>query len=184
MPSPTPAEVKVWDPLIWIVHWSTVTGVSVAWLFTEGRIHDAAGYAVLGLMTLRILWRFVGPWHARFANFVANPRTVLEYARLLCSKQKPRHIGHNPLGGWMIIVLLATGITTSLSGWLYTTDSFWGIEWVERIHALFAYLLLVLIALHVFGVTFTSIRQRENLVAAMFHGRKRTEAANKSGGPR
>ena len=82
----------------------------------------------------------------------------------------------------MIVALLAAGITTSLSGWLYTTDAFWGIAWVERIHVSSAYLLLALAALHVAGVIFTSIRQRENLIAAMLHGRKRVLDNEKSEG--
>jgi cytochrome b len=74
----------------------------------------------------------------------------------------------------MIVALLATGSAVSLSGWLYTTDAFWGIAWVEQMHVLLAYLLLVLAAVHVAGVIFTTVRHRENLVAAMFHGRKRS----------
>ena len=81
----------------------------------------------------------------------------------------------------MIIALLATGLAASLSGWLYTTDAFWGLAWVEEIHVFFANLLLILAALHIVGVVFTSFRQHENLIAAMLHGRKRSEAEDKSG---
>jgi cytochrome b len=38
--------------------------------------------------------------------------------------------------------------------------------------------LLVLVSLHVIGVVATSIRQRENLVAAMLYGRKRGPAGD------
>jgi cytochrome b len=167
------AELKIWDPLVRLVHWSMVASVSIAWLVTEGRIHDAAGYVLLALIAVRILWGVLGPQHARFASFVVAPRAVLQYARQLRASAEPRYLGHNPLGGWMIVALLATGAAASLSGWLYTTDRFWGIAWVEQVHVMFAYLLLALAACHVAGVIFTSIRQRENLIAAMFHGRKR-----------
>ena len=173
MPGPNGSDLKVWDPLVRLIHWSMVASVAVAWLVTEGRIHDAAGYALLALIAFRILWGFVGPDHARFASFVKTPRTVLQYTKQLYAGHEPRHIGHNPLGGWMIMALLATGLAASLSGWLYTTDAFWGLAWVERIHVFFAYLLLVLAALHIVGVVFTSFRQRENLIASMLHGRKR-----------
>jgi len=180
MPGPNGSDLKVWDPLVRLIHWSMVASVAVAWLVTEGLIHDAAGYTLLALIALRILWGFVGPDHARFASFVTTPRTVLQYAKQLCVGNEPRHIGHNPLGGWMIMALLATGLAASLSGWLYTTDTFWGLAWVERIHVFFAYLLLVLAALHIVGVVFTSFRQRENLIASMLHGRKQVEDEGKS----
>ena len=180
MPGPSGSDLKVWDILVRLIHWSMVASVAVAWLVTEGRIHDAAGYALLALIALRVLWGFVGPDHARFASFVKTPRTVFQYAKLLYAGHEPRHIGHNPLGGWMILALLATGLAASLSGWLYTTDAFWGLAWVERIHVFFAYLLLVLATLHIVGVVFTSVRQRENLIASMLHGRKRVEDEDES----
>jgi hypothetical protein len=46
----------------------------------------------------------------------------------------------------------------------------------------FAELLLALAALHVAGVAFTSIRHRENLVAAMLHGKKRATDADDAAG--
>jgi len=91
-------------------------------------------------------------------------------------------MGHNPLGGWMIVALLATALAAAISGWVYTTDAFWGVAWVERVHVFFAELLLVLAALHVAGVAFTSIRHRENLVAAMLHGKKRATDADDAAG--
>ena len=59
------------------------------------------------------------------------------------------------------------------SGWLYTTDRFWGVEWVEDLHDGLTNVLIGLVIIHVAGVIWTSLRGRENLVAAMFHGRKR-----------
>jgi cytochrome b len=164
---------RVWDPLVRLVHWGMVASVAVAWLISEGAVHDGAGYILLALVLVRTLWGFVGPEHARFASFIRTPGAVLGYARQVLARREPRHIGHNPLGAWMIVALLLTGLATAVSGIVYTTDAFWGVEWVERLHVFFAELLLVLAAVHVVGVVFTSIRQKENLVAAMIHGRKR-----------
>jgi cytochrome b len=152
-----------------------VACVTVAWLVTEGAVHDTAGYGLLGLMTLRILWGFAGPDFARFAQFVKGPAAVWRYTIDVWAGREKHYLGHNPLGGWMIVALLTTGIATSLSGWLYTTDAFWGVTWVERLHAALAYLMLALAALHVAGVVFTSLRQRENLLGAMVHGRKNSK---------
>ncbi len=152
-----------------------VASVSVAWLVAEGAIHDTAGHTLLFLIAFRILWGFVGPEHARFTNFIRAPHSVLQYARQLRSGRELRYIGHNPLGGWMIVALLGTGLMAALTGWLYTTDAYWGVAFVERIHVFFAELLLVLATFHILGVLITSFRQRENLIAAMFHGKKRRE---------
>jgi cytochrome b len=167
--------VAVWDPLVRIVHWGLVTGVAVTWLTTKGPsvVHDNFGYAVLALVAIRVLWSFAGPVKARFGEFVRRPHATLDYARRLMRGREPRYVGHNPLGAWMIVALLVTAFGAAATGWLYTTDRFWGVVWVARTHAILADLLLVLAAVHVIGVVATSLRQRENLVAAMLHGRKR-----------
>ena len=72
----------------------------------------------------------------------------------------------------MIAALLAAAFGAGLTGWLYTTDRFWGLEWMEDLHEGFANLLLILVLLHIAGVVFTSIRQGENLAASMVHGWK------------
>ena len=148
--------------------------MTAAWVSREGwpALHDAAGYLVLGLVAVRAVWSLVGPGNSRFRSFVRAPRATLAYLRAVLAGREPRHIGHNPIGGWMIVALLLASLAAGLSGWLYTTDAYWGVERVERLHALLADLLLVLAGLHVVGVLFTSARQRENLVAAMVHGRK------------
>ena len=86
---------------------------------------------------------------------------------------EPRYVGHNPLGGWMIVALLAAAAAASLSGWLSITDRFWGVEWVQDTHHVLGDALIVLAAFHVAGVAFTSRRQGENLAAAMLTGVKR-----------
>lgn len=174
MPSGQEATVRVWDPLVRIGHWVLVASVIVAW-FTRhgGAVHEWAGYVVIAVVAVRIVWGFAGPGHARFARFVRPPAATLRYAALVARGREPRHLGHNPLGGWMIVALLGTALLASASGWLYTTDRFWGVEWVEELHEGLANLLFVLAGVHVAGVVVESLRQRENLVAAMVHGRKR-----------
>ncbi len=80
----------------------------------------------------------------------------------------------------MILALLAAVTGVGLSGWLYTTDTYWGIEWVEQLHHTLSDILLILAAIHVGGVILASRRHRENLVAAMIHGRKRPAESGES----
>jgi cytochrome b len=172
-------EVRVWDPLSRIAHWALAVSVLIAWITSEveleaaKRVHDWAGYAALAVVALRIVWGGVGPRHARFGEFVLSPSRTWSYARAVMARSEPRYLGHNPLGGWMVVALLAMAAAAGLSGWVSVTDRFWGVEWVQELHEALANALLLLIALHIAGVVFTSLRHRENLVRAMVSGRKR-----------
>lgn len=175
--SPTPPQrIKVWDALVRTLHWLLVAAVALSWLsaviFGWTDVHQPAGYVALAIVLLRTVWGFTGTRYARFRQFVRPASVLIDYARRLKTGAAPRYIGHNPLGGWMILALLGTVVFTSMTGWLFTTDTFWGIRWVKILHETCAWLLLGLAAIHVGGVLVTSILHRENLVTAMITGRK------------
>lgn len=174
-PAKPAEELPVWDPVVRAGHWALVCAVALAWLTRKGwgAWHEWIGYAALALVALRIAWGFLGSRYARFEQFVRPPGATLSYARRVLRREEPRFVGHNPLGGWMTLLLLASVALASASGWLYVTDAFWGEEWLEDLHEFLATAVLGLAALHVCGVVFTSLRHRENLVASMLHGRKR-----------
>ena len=123
-----PATVKVWDPFVRLFHWSLVALFAAAYLTGDesDRLHIAIGYAISGLIGLRILWGFVGSPHARFSDLVRGPRGAFSYLRDVAFLKARRYLGHNPAGGAMIIALLVMLIGTSISGYLLTTDAFWG----------------------------------------------------------
>jgi cytochrome b len=170
-----PAEVRVWDPLVRIFHWSLVIAFATAWISAgeSGHIHRLAGYAVLGLVGFRLAWGLIGTRHARFADFVRGPGAVLRYLGELRRGRPARHRGHNPAGGAMVVALLTLLMIAAGSGYMLTTDAFWGVEWVAGLHAAAANLALILIPLHVAGVVLSSLIERDNLVLAMITGRKR-----------
>ncbi len=170
-----PATVKVWDPFVRVFHWSLVGLFAIAFLSgdeAEG-LHVAAGYAIAGLLALRIVWGFVGPRHARFADFVRPPREAIAHLRDALSCRGRRHLGHNPVGGLMIVALIVMLIGTVATGYLLTTGAYWGSHALEEVHGAFATATVALVALHVVGVLVSSVLQRENLVKAMITGRKR-----------
>lgn len=172
-----PATIRVWDPFVRAFHWTLVvlfasaflSGDEVEWL------HLSAGYEIVGLVLLRIAWGFVGPPHARFRAFVRPPREALAYLVDVVLLRPRRYIGHNPIGGVMIMVLLAMLGGLSATGYLMTTDAFWGAKWIEETHEALAYAMIGLITLHVCGVILASVTHRENLVKSMFTGRKRLD---------
>jgi len=173
-PPRPPGRVRVWGLLLRIFHWGLVSGVAVAWVTDHGPpwLHDGADYAALALVCLRVALGFFGAPAERFARFVVGWRATLGYVREMQAGREPRFFGHNPLGGWMTVALLAVVFATGATGWLYTTNAFWGVAWVEDLHGALADFLIILIFVHVAGVAFTSYRDGENLVAAMVHGRK------------
>lgn len=110
--------IKVWDPLVRIFHWSLVAFFAIAFVTgeEEGVLHIYAGYAVIGLVLFRILWGFVGTEHARFKDFVFGPAKVVQYLRSLASGSPRRYVGHNPAGGYMVVLLLVTLLVVTITG--------------------------------------------------------------------
>ena len=169
-----PATVKVWDPFVRLFHWSLVTLFVVAYVTGDEiqRVHEAAGYAIAGLLGARILWGFFGPRHARFTDFVRSPREAFTYFRDTLVFRARRYIGHNPAGGLMVVALIAMLTATCITGYM-TTDAYWGSEALEDAHGALANMTVALVIIHVIGVLVASFEHRENLVKAMVTGRKR-----------
>jgi cytochrome b len=190
------AEVKVWDLFVRIFHWTLVIAFTVAYLTGDdaGRVHEWSGYAVLALISARFFWGFVGPRHARFADFVYGPSVILRYSVGLLTGHPTRYLGHNPLGGLMVVALLTLLLLTSVTGIIAlapgTSVSVSPVATAqandedrkhkrkkesvaEELHEVVADATLFLVGLHILGVFVSGWRHRENLVAAMFTGRKR-----------
>ena len=167
--------VRVWDRVVRSFHWALALSFAIAWFTPHSSedIHHWAGYAAAGLVMMRLLWGVLGTPYARFSQFVRDPATVLHYLLAMLSGREARYIGHNPAGGAMVIALIAVMSSTALTGWMMTTDAYFGVSWVEAAHSLAAHGLLLLVFLHMSGVALASIRHRENLVRAMITGRKR-----------
>ena len=171
--------VRVWDRVVRLLHWGLVLSLAVSWLgtFAIAGVHQPAGYVALALAMLRVLWGVAGSTHARFAQFVRGPRATWRYLTAVLQRRERRYVGHNPLGAWMILALLTSVGALALTGWLYTTDRFWGDAQVEAWHLALAWALGGLVLLHLAGVLFTSWRQRECLPRALLTGRKRRRGA-------
>ena len=188
---PQPGQVRVWDPLVRVFHWSLVAAFATAYIVEDDLlgVHVLAGYLVLGLIAVRLVWGLIGTRHARFTDFVRGPRQVMAYIGDALRLRAPRHLGHNPAGGAMVVALLVLVSATGLAGLaLYGAQELsgplaplmgglspaWG-STLEEVHEVLASLTLAFIAAHVAGVMFSSLAHRENLVRAMVTGRKRRD---------
>lgn len=166
-------KVLVWDLPVRIFHWLLAASFAGAWL-TAGHerwmlLHMTFGCTVLALAVLRLVWGVVGTRHARFGDFVRGPRDAMRYLGGLVRGKPQHYLGHNPAGGLAIVALLALAVTAAAAGLAtYTLGDAY-----EDLHEGLANVMLALVGLHVAAVVVSGWVHRENLVSAMFSGRKR-----------
>lgn len=170
----------LWDLPTRVFHWSVVCLLPAAWLTAEmGNLeaHQWVGCTVLVLVAVRVLWGFVGSRHSRFADFLAGPRRVLAYLR----GAESASAGHNPLGGWSVIVMLSLLALQAVSGLFNSEDAlfqgplYYAAEPAFRdamgvVHEVAFNVLLGVIALHIGAVLYHQLRLKERLVQAMLRG--------------
>jgi cytochrome b len=181
--------VKVWDPFVRIFHWGLVVSFVVAYVTEEEllTIHTLAGYVLLGLLSLRLVWGFIGTRHARFSDFTYSLSSIRTFLTDTLYLRAKRYIGHNPAAGAMIFLLIASLLLTSitglaiyaaaeqagpLAGWFTNSGEFTK-EALEETHEFFANFTLFLVFIHIAGVIVESFIHRENLAKSMVTGYKR-----------
>ncbi|MDA9507888.1 hydrogenase [Bradyrhizobium sp. CCBAU 11386] len=170
-----PRTIAVWDLPLRLWHWTLAICVLVAW-FTPtvyDRLHRIVGYTVLGLLAFRLVWGFWGSRYSRFRMVGVRLRAAPHYLLNLRRGITGRYIGLNPAGTLMLVALLASLAVSTITGAMSVTATFFGVWWVEDTHRYSSDAVIVLVVLHVLGVVLMGILQRENLVRAMFTGRKR-----------
>jgi cytochrome b len=181
-----PPTVKAWDPLIRVFHWSLVFFFLLAFITGDDwvNLHVQTGYAVSLLIGFRLLWGLVGTRNARFASFVKAPKIVLSHLRGMLLFKASHYLGHNPVAAVMVILLLSSIALLAFTGMVMiasegqgplasTLFSAWNGKWMEEIHEFLADFTLLLVFAHVAGVLFSSLLEGENLVKAMWTGRKK-----------
>ena len=196
---PINAALLVWDVPTRLFHWLLVLLVALAWVTGEAEgsmftVHQLAGYGVAVLLVFRVIWGFVGSRHSRFSDFVRPWREVFAHIRGMLSLRPARTLGHNPLGGWMALVLLlvlaaqvGTGLFASddgLGGPLAGTVAAGTAHAIAELHEGLSGALLGLIGLHIIGVLVESLLTRDNLVRAMITGRKAVTPGDAEAGQR
>jgi cytochrome b len=166
--------VPGWDAIVRLCHWSLAALVAFDWWHDDGGpVHRTAGYVAVGVVLVRLTWAAVSLGAASLAALRPSPTATLAYLRALQQGQAPDHVGHNPLGVWMVWLLWGLVLLLGLTGWMSRLDMFWGDDRVTDVHEWLADALLGAAALHLAGVALMSWLRRENLPAAMLTGRKR-----------
>ena len=188
--SSSTAKVLAWDLPTRLFKWALVVAIAVAWASDKigggnPAVHVTNGRIVLVLVVFRLLWGLVGGSTARFTSFVASPRTSIAYALALLRNREGHYLGHNPLGGWMVVVLLGLAAAMALTG-LFNADvdrmivegplartvSDATVTLAHKLHHKIFDVLMICIVLHVAAVVFHAVVKKERLVPAMVTGEK------------
>lgn len=167
-------QIKVWDPVVRLFHWSLVGAFAANAFFTddESLLHQQIGYVVVGLIGLRVVWGLAGSKYARFSSFPPDPAAALEQVADMATGRKRLHIGHTPLGALMIYNLLLSMAVIGATGYMMTVNAYFGIRWVKDLHELAVTWAEVSVVAHIAAVLWESRRTGVNLPLAMVTGTK------------
>ena len=201
---PTPRRnIRVWDLPVRLFHWLLVALVLISFVSAQFggnamQYHEWSGFSILTLVLFRALWGFAGSTHARFADFVRGPRVVLRYAVGLLRGRPMLHVGHNPLGGWVVLLLMASLLVQGSTG-LFANDDIMiegplakhvskdVSDLLTQAHHINFNVLLTLVTVHVAAALFYLFAKRDNLIVPMITGRKAVPesvpAQDRQGGP-
>jgi cytochrome b len=179
-------RLLVWDLPLRLFHWFLVALIGFSWW--SGKHHEMdwhrlSGYAILDLLIFRIYWGFLGGHTARFNNFVRGPGAVIAYGRALLRRASVVARGHNPAGGWSVVLMLGALVAMVAAG-LFAVDvdglesgpladflTFDQGRFAAHVHAILFNLILGLMAMHMLAIAFYGVVLRNNLVGPMFSGR-------------
>ncbi len=181
-----PGRIRVWDLPTRIFHWTLAA--LVVFSFTTGKIggewmswHLKSGYAILTLLLFRLAWGVVGSSTSRFAGFVRGPVAFYRYAGEIISKRHRAVVGHNPMGGWMVIVLLVVLLAQAGSG-LFSDDEIATqgplaekvsnavVGKMSSFHEFNGWIIAVAAGVHVLEIAYYWFGLKDNLVKPMWNG--------------
>ncbi|MBL4670998.1 MAG: cytochrome b/b6 domain-containing protein [Arenicella sp.] len=176
----------VWDLPTRLFHWCLVFAVFYSWLSIEVlenmQHHFYSGYVVLTLLLFRLVWGFVGSHHSRFKSFIFSPSVLLSYSRNITAKSAKRYLGHNPLGGVSVIIMIGVLLAQAMLGLFSSDDYFFGplsglisaesIARISELHSLNSNAVLAIIGLHVLAIIYYKLIKSEPLTSAMLTGNK------------
>ena len=179
-------RVRVWDLPTRLFHWSLA--ILVAFSFTTGKIggawmawHLRSGYTILALVLFRIVWGFVGSDTARFTRFLHGPRAALAHGREVLARRHAPAPGHTPLGGWMIVAMLAAAAFQASTG-LFSDDEIATqgplavkvsdamVSRMTSLHSIGQWIMVALVVLHVAAIAWYRWAMDARLVGPMVTG--------------
>ena len=187
-------KLLVWDLPVRLFHWLLVISLFSAWYTSDGErglieYHLQIGYFILGLITFRIVWGVFGTKYARFSQFIPNKQDLIYYLQNFKQEKNYSAVGHNPLGGLMVVLMMALILSQAVSGLFMNDDVFTTGPYYESvsksiqnymsfIHRRFFDLIIVVSTLHISAIVYYLIAKKINLIVPMITGYK-SSANNK-----
>jgi cytochrome b len=178
-------RIRVWDIPTRFAHWAVVALFALCWWTAKSdrmKWHVIAGYCLFAVILFRLGWGVVGSDTARFTHFVRSPAVIVKYARTLTRPSKTPAVGHNPMGGWSVLLMLGLLLAQTVVG-LFSVDvdalssgplarwvSFEVGRTAAHWHANIFYASLAFIGLHLAAISFYGLALRQNLLSPMLHG--------------
>jgi cytochrome b len=185
-PSRVPRRIVIWDLPVRAFHW--ILAILVVFSYIAGKVgggwmewHLRSGYVILALLVFRLAWGVAGSANARFTHFVHGPKAAMQYVAGLRAGERPLLSGHNPLGGWMVLFLLAilaaqvgTGLFAddeiATQGPLAAKVSEALVARMTALHSLNSWIIVGAVAFHVATVLFYQGKLRIDLISPMIRG--------------
>ena len=184
-------RIKIWDLPVRLFHWALVIafGFSVFSAFQDkvmtgyDVMHLRAGVCVLILVLFRDLWGFLGSTTARFMSFVKGPAALRQHITEMRADKPYEYVGHNPLGGWSVGIMLDSLMFQAILGLFSSDDMFFEgplaktiegstVGVVSLIHQLVGYFIITVVGLHILAVIYYGIGKGINLIRPMITGSK------------
>ena len=155
-------------------------------------VHQWLAVTVIAIVFSRIVWGFVGSDTARFSSFLVGPKSVSRYLKRFISRRDDvAFVGHNPAGGWSVMLLLSFLVFQALTGLCSNDDIFFdgplaGVvgkdlsDVITGVHHQLFEILMILIGAHVVAVIVHWVFKRDNLIRPMVSGVKKFKSDMKA----
>jgi cytochrome b len=178
--------VRVWDGPTRLFHWLVVALVIAAYVTSRlnwMNWHVRVGYTLLTLVIFRILWGFFGSETSRFVGFLAAPRSAALHLAHMFRREMDRQVGHNPAGGWMVLLLLLLLLGEGLSG-VYVANDVADegpltelvpaavANVITNLHTIIWWALIAAVMLHLLAILAYALAKGQNLLGPMLTGYK------------
>lgn len=167
-------KILVWDIPARLLHWgfaaSLTAALGIGLLVDDEQplfqLHMVFGIIALFLLAVRVVLGLVGSRYSRFTSFPLRPGEVVRYAVSAVTAKTKLYAGNNP-GSALAAVLMFLLVPA-----LFVTGVGWGGAAWEELHEALAWALFAVIAVHLLGLAWHTLRHRENISLAMVTGRK------------
>lgn len=177
-------KIKIYDLPIRIFHWLFaglfVTSFFIAEVIDDDSLlytyHMLAGFLMVFLIVLRVLWGIIGTKYARLSAYKLSPSDLIKYLSSILNSKSKKYIGHNPASSYAALAMFVFTFGLVLSG-VFMTAGF-GEDVFEDVHELLATGFIITIIMHILGVVIHQLKHKDGMILSMFNGSRVSHEVN------